>query len=321
MRAFITGGTGFIGRQLIQHLLDNGYEVTALVRTFERARALPRAVRTIPGDVLKRETLRAGMRDADVVFHLAAVYALGKNPKEVARMERINVEGTRQVLELAAELGVPKIVHTSSVAVLGNTRGQIVDESHRAEGAIFESEYERTKHAAHYTVAVPLQQRGAPLSIVCPGMAYGPGDASSPWGKLLRRYAHRRLPLMIGPHNALTWAHVGDVALGHRLAAEAGRPGETYLLAGPVHTYQEFFQVGERVTGLPAPRLWLPAKSADVVAKALQKISPATAELFRNVAGLSYLARSDKAQTELGWTPRALEDGILETIEWHLSLD
>ncbi|MGH2524099.1 MAG: NAD-dependent epimerase/dehydratase family protein, partial [Anaerolineales bacterium] len=261
MKAFVTGGTGFIGKHLIDHLLAHEYEVTALVRTFERARALPRGMRTAPGDVTKRETMRAAMQGADVVFHVAALYTVGVRPKDRERMYRINVEGTQQVLELAAELGVSKIVYTSTGAVYGNTHGQVVDESYQPAGHAFASEYERTKYLAHYEVAVPLQQRGAPVVIVCPGMVYGPGDTSQ-WGRVLRLYARRRLPVMIGPDNALAWTHVDDVVAGHHLAAEKGRAGETYILAGPPLTYREFFRAAERATGLPAPRVWLPSQLA-----------------------------------------------------------
>lgn len=314
MKAFVTGGTGFLGRHLIDELLSHGHAVTALVRTFDRARSLPRGVRVAPGDVTQRESLRSGMRGADVVFHAAAWYAVGVRAMDRERMRRINVEGTRNVLELAMELGVPKTVYTSTVAAFGDTRGAVVDESHRPEGAGFKSEYERTKYLAHFDVAVPLQRRGLPLVIVCPGGIYGPGDTSQ-LGGLIRRYARRRLPAMLGPDNALTWAHVDDVAAGHRLAAEKGRPGETYILAGPVLTYREFFAAAERATGLPAPRLWLPGSVATVWAPLLGRVAPGASELLGSLGGISYLAAADKARRELGWEPRSVEAGMADTLE------
>ena len=315
MKAFVTGGTGFLGQPLIDELLAHGYEVTALVRTMDRARTLPRGLQLASGDVTRRESMRFGMRGADVVFHVAAWYTVGIRPQDRERMRRINVEGTRETLELAAELGVPKIVYTSTVAVFGDTHGQLVDETYKANGLHFESEYERTKYLAHYEVAVPLQQRGAPVVIVCPGMIYGPGDTS----QLLtvhRLYARRRLPVMIGGESAVTWAHVDDIAAGHRLAAEKGKPGETYVLAGPALTYKEFFNAGERATGLPAPRLWLPSSLARTMARVLRQVSPGTAEMVQNFAGITYLARADKAKQELGWNPRPVEAGIPDMIEW-----
>jgi nucleoside-diphosphate-sugar epimerase len=315
MRAFVTGGTGFVGHHLVQDLLARGWDVTALVRTLDRARTLPAAARPVPGNVTQPATMRSAMRGADAVFHVAAWYTIGVKPKDRERMRRINVEGTRQVLELAGSLGIPKIVYTSTVAVLGHTRGQIADESYRRQDTLFTSEYEHTKYLAHFEVAVPLQQQGLPLIIVCPGLVYGPGDTSQ-FAPVLRAYARRRLPVMLGPDNAVTWAHVADIAAGHRLAAEKGRAGETYFLAGPALTFREFFKTCERATSLPAPLLWLPAPLAALLARPLRRLHPASAELLQNVAGLSYLARADKAKTELGWTPRSVEEGMRETIEW-----
>jgi nucleoside-diphosphate-sugar epimerase len=314
VKAFVTGGTGFLGRHLVDELLAHGYDVTAVVRTMDRARSLPASLQLCPGDVTRRETLRARMRGVDVVFHLAAWYTVGVRPKDRERMYRVNVEGARETLELAAELGVPKIVYTSSVGVYGDTRGQVVDETYRADGLHFASEYERTKYLAHYEVAAPLQQRGAPVIIVCPGVVYGPGDTSQ-FAPLHRLYARRQLPFMLSPDTALTWAHVDDIAAGHRLAAEKGRAGETYVLAGPALTLSEFFQACERGTGLPAPSLWLPSSVARLLARALRQVQPGWAEVMQNISGITYLARADKAKRELGWNPRPVEVGMAETVE------
>ncbi len=316
MRAFVTGATGFLGRHLVRELLAHGYDVTAMVRTFERMRQLPDGVRPMAGDITQRDTLAPGLRDADVAFHLAALRLIGLPPKQAAWMQRINVDGARNVLALAVEMGVPKIVHTSSVLVYGDTRGQLIDEAHLPQAvSAFESEYQRTKHAAHFEVAVPLQQSGAPIVIACPGMAYGPGDQSQ-FARLLRLYALRRLPVMIGADNALAWTHAADIALGLRLAAEKGRPGETYMLAGQPLTYREFFRVSERATGLPAPWIWLPSPLARGLARVLRRLLPAAAERLDAVGGVTYLARADKAQRELGWQARPVAEGVSETIAW-----
>jgi nucleoside-diphosphate-sugar epimerase len=300
---------------LIRELLAHGYEVSALVRTFDRARQLPAGVRPVPGDVTKPDSLRPAMRGADVVFHLAAWYALGARPQARAHMQRINVEGTRHTLELAAELGVPKIVHTSCVAVFGDTHGLVRDETYAPNGHDFASEYARTKHLAHYAVAVPLQQRGLPVVIACPGTVYGPGDASSA-GRLLRAYARRWLWVMAGAENARAWTYVADVVAGLRLAAEKGKPGETYCLAGPALTYREFFAACQRATGIPAPRVWLPPGLAAGVGRVLERVYTRGAEVIQTHTGPSSLARSDKAQRELGWAPRPVEAGVQATVEW-----
>src|SRR3970040_1123191 len=140
MEAFVPGSTGCGGQHLVQELPPHGYGGAALVGTRDRARALPPGLQLASGDVTRPDSMRFGMRGADVVFHVAAWYTVGVGARDRERLHRINVEGARQTLELAAELGVPKIVYTSTVGVFGNTRGQLVDETHKAGGLTFEAE-------------------------------------------------------------------------------------------------------------------------------------------------------------------------------------
>lgn len=315
---FVTGGTGFIGRRLIDDLLAAGYEVTALVRTFDRARALPPAVRTIAGDINKPASLRLGLRGAEVVFHLAAWRNSGVRLKDQPRLARTNVEGTRQVLELAGDVGVSRIVYTSALSLYGASPGRPLDETCAIRSLPTDSEYQRSKYRAHEDVVRPLQRQGLPITIVCPSHVFGPGD-SSPLQTLLRAYANRRLPAMVGGASAHNWTYVDDVAAGHRLAAERGRPGETYFLAGPALTFKQFFTVAQRATGLPAPRVWLPPGVAGSLGTMLSRANPALAEMLRGLEGPPGLASSAKAQAELGWQPSPLEDGLRATIEWLLA--
>ena len=311
MKVFVTGGTGCLGRRLIDVLLAQDCEVTALVRTFDRARSLPAAVRTVAGDVTRRDSLRAGMRGAEIVFHAAAFTRLGARPRDIALLQRINVAGTREVLELAAELGVPRVVFTSALEIYGDTAGQMLDEAHQPPAPLLASAYARSKRQALLEVVQPLQARGLPVVVVCPGALYGPSDASLR-GRLLRRWASRRLPVMIGPDSAYCWTRAADAAAGHWLAATHGQPGETYFLAGPALSQREFFAAAEQATGLPAPRLWLPSGLARLAARSLGRLRPDLAEVLRAFSGLTYLARSDKAQRELGWQSRSLQDGLSE---------
>ncbi len=311
MRVFVTGGTGCLGRQLIDVLLAHDCEVTALVRTFDRARSLPAAVRTVAGDVTRRNSLRAGMRGAEVVFHAAAWTRLGVRTRDEALLNRINVTGTNEVLALAAELGGPRVVFTSAPEIYGDTAGQLLDEAQALPAPRPASAYARSKRQALLEVVQPWQARGLPVVVVCPGAIYGPGDASLR-GRLLRRWASRRLSVMIGPETANSWTQAADVAGGHWLAATQGRPGETYFLAGPALSQREFFAAAERATGIPAPRLWLPSGLARLAARWLGPVRPDLAEIMRGFSGLTYLACSDKAQRELGWQARPVSDGLKE---------
>ena len=319
----MTGATGFIGGRVIRQLVAAGHQVSALVRAPANAAHLAAlGVTLVPGDVTDRATLAPALRGMDGVFHLAGWYKVGA--RDPSPGEAINVTGTRNVLEAMAEAGVPRGVYTSTLAVFSDTRGRLVDETYRHDGPWL-SEYDRTKWVAHYEVAEPAMRRGLPLVIVQPGLTYGPGDTSSVRDTLLM-YLKRRLP-MIPEGTAFCWAHVDDTARGHVLAMERGRPGESYILAGPRHSFREAFDIAERITGIRAPRLHpaprtmrAMARLMDVVGAAIPLPTAYTGESLRVVAGVTYLGSSGKARRELGFAARPLEEGLRETLEEELRL-
>jgi nucleoside-diphosphate-sugar epimerase len=316
MRYFVTGATGFLGGELARQLRGGGHDVVALVRTPGKADALQRLGLTLaPGDVTDRESLRAPMTGVDGVFHCAAWYKVGVDP---AGAERINIEGTRYVLETMRELGIAKGVYTSTVAVFSDTEGRLVDESYYHAGP-FLSEYDRTKWRAHYEVAAPMAAAGLPLVIVMPGAIYGPGDTSA-LRAFFVQYLQGKLAA-VPARTAFCWAHVADVARAHILAIERGRAGESYIVAGPAHSMIEALQIAERITGVKAPSLHPPPalmKAASAVmgaVGALVSLPPElTAEGLRVLAGVTYLGSNAKARRELGYDPRSLQDGLRETL-------
>ncbi len=312
MRYLVTGATGFVGGALVRQLVASGHEVRALVRDVGRATALRElGVALFPGDVTERDGLRDPLRGVDGAFHVAAWYKVGAPDKRLA--ERVNVEGTRNVLGVARELGVPKIVYTSTLAVFGDTRGRLADESYRHDGA-FLSEYDRTKWLAHFRVAEPAAHEGAPVVIVQPGVVYGPGD-NGPMRPLWLQYLRRGLPA-IPAGTAFCWGHVEDIARGHVLAMDRGRVGESYIIAGPAHTLVEAFGMAERITGIPAPRAVPPAVLR--LGARLLDLLGRDGESLRVMAGTTYLGDSAKAQRELGFAARTLEEGLKETLRYEM---
>ncbi|MCH9685301.1 MAG: NAD-dependent epimerase/dehydratase family protein [Deltaproteobacteria bacterium] len=318
MRYFVTGATGFIGGRLVRQLREVGHEVRALVRDPSRAQDLvDLGVEVFPGDIREPTTMRGPMKDVDGVFHVAAWYKLGSD--EAAYAQSINVSGTRNVLRLMKELQIPKGVYTSTVAVFSDTHGQLVDESYRYDGPML-TEYERTKHQAHYKVALPMIEQGLPLVIVMPGVVYGPGDRS-PIHDAFSQYLQGRLPA--APKGArYCWGHVDDIARGHVLAMDKGQTGESYILAGQPYGLLEALDLAEQLTGIKAPRVRLPAGPIKAVASLMETIEryvpiPSTyrSESLRGAAGVTYVARADKAHRELGWRVRPLEEGLRETLE------
>jgi nucleoside-diphosphate-sugar epimerase/N-acetylglutamate synthase-like GNAT family acetyltransferase len=325
MRYFVTGATGFIGERLVRQLRAAGHEVRALVRSPSQAQRLVALGATLhPGDITDKETMRAAMRGSDGVFHLAAWYRIGAPRSERRSAERINVQGTRNVLELMRELAIAKGVYTSTLAVFGDTHGWMGDESYRHDGRWL-SEYDRTKWKAHYEVAVPMIEAGLPLVIVQPGVVYGPGDPSA-IGALLRQYLRRTLPA-VPKGTTYCWGYVDDTARGHIRAMDEGRVGESYILGGPPHTLEEALEIAERIAGIRPPRLRLPAgllRAAAAAAGLMERIVPLpetySAETLRVAAGVTYLGSSEKAHVELGWSARGLEAGLRETLAHEMRL-
>jgi nucleoside-diphosphate-sugar epimerase len=326
VRYFVTGATGFVGGRVARQLRAAGHEVVALARDPERAetaRALAAdGVALAKGDVVDRDSLRAPMSGADGVFHIAGWYKLGVRDKSAGAAT--NIEGTRNVCEVMKELGIARGVYTSTLAVNSDTHGQLVDESYRFTGKKHLSEYDRTKAGAH-DLAAEFIAGGLPLVIVQPGVIYGPGD-QGPIHDLFTQFLRRKLP-MAPRGTAFCWAHVDDVAQGHLLAMERGRPGESYFLAGPPYPLTEALKLAEQITGIRGPKTAAPPwllKSLSGVMSVVERVVPVpgeySAEYLRESAGTTYIGDNAKARRELGWSPRPLAEGLPETLRHEMGL-
>jgi dihydroflavonol-4-reductase len=320
MKAFVTGGTGFVGGRVVQKLVERGYQVSALARTpKDIVDFQTRGITPVPGDITNMESMRNAMRGSDVVFHIAGWYRLGLHEGQAA--EKINVGGTRNVLGLAYELGVPKIIYTSTVAIYGDTHSQLVNEASPIPSGPFLTEYDRTKWAAHVQVALPLIAKGAPIIIVLPGVIYGPNDKSL-IGELMRRFYLRQLPVFPAPDFGITFAHVDDVAEGHLLAMEKGKLGESYILAGPAVYMRDMIKVWASILHRPEPGWMVPPGILQPFAPLVAAIEPylplpqlINSETIR-MLNATYFARSDKARDQLGWHCRQVRPGLTETFNW-----
>ncbi|MCP4427045.1 MAG: NAD-dependent epimerase/dehydratase family protein [Chloroflexi bacterium] len=318
MKAFVTGGSGFIGQYVVRKLIERGYDVFALARSEASAAIVAGLGATaVSGNITDKASMREGMQGSDIVFHIAAWNKLGS--PDWLKAEATNVGGTRKVLRLAVELGVPKIIYTSSTTVFGNTKGEMADETYFQNGP-FLTEYARTKWLAHYKVAVPLIEKGDPIIIVMPGAVYGPGSAGTITG--IMRLFYRGLPAIPGPGSTATYAHVEDIAEGHILAAEKGKIGESYILTGPAIPLGEMVDFWAHLTGKRSPSLRIPsewirpfAPLVGVVESLIPLPSTFSREALSSL-GATFMARSDKARKELGWQTRPLQTGMLETFEW-----
>ncbi|MFN2135099.1 MAG: NAD-dependent epimerase/dehydratase family protein [Candidatus Promineifilaceae bacterium] len=318
MKAFVTGAGGFVGSALVVELLARGHHVRALTHSTENGRYLSaRGAQVVRGDVTDVTSMRRAMQGCDVVFHVAGYVEIGQHESET--IERVNVGGTRKVLRLAVELGIPRIVFTSTTEVFGDTEGILVDETiYREQPSL--TEHARTKWLAHYQVAVPFIERGAPVIIVMPGAIYGPGGHGIVTD--LMRAFQRGYPVVAGADTVLTFAHVQDIAQGHILAAQKGRIGETYVLSGPAVSLGEMLDFWSQLTGKRAPSIRLPAAAVRALLPLFVLWGRYTGlrSIFSRegaaIAGATLTARSDKARRELGWKTRPLQGGMLETLAW-----
>lgn len=319
MRYFVTGATGFVGGVLTRKLREGGHQVRALVRDPGKAGGLKAiGVELFPGDVTDKESMREAMSGTDGVFHVAGWYKIGTRDKSGG--EKVNIQGTRNVLELMQELNIPRGVYTSTLTINSNTDSRVVDEKYRfAEGHL--SEYDRTKAVAH-NIAEEFIAKGLPLVIVQPGLIYGPGDTSTLRDNLLD-FLKGRLPAL-PDKTGYCPAHVEDIAEGHILAIQKGRVGENYMICGEPITVSEMFKIAAKVSGRRAPAT-VPhqvMKLMSALVKPLDAFLPEmyTSEGLRVVGGVTYWGDNSKAKRELGYAPRPFREGWTETVRHEMSL-
>lgn len=321
MRYFITGATGFVGGRVAQMLVNDGHQVVAVVRTPAKATDLAKlGIEIHQGDVTDKASMRIPMTGVDGVFHIAGWYKIGARDKSDG--VKVNIEGTRNVLELMQELQIAKGVYTSTLAINSDTHGRQVNEKYHFDGHHL-TEYDRTKAEAH-KIADAFIANGLPLVILMPGMIYGPGDTSSARTTFVE-YLQRKLP-MIPQQTAFSAAHVDDIARAHITAMEKGKPGETYIIAGPTHTLVDIIQTAQEITGIPAPRSappWIFGGLSSVMGLAERFTElPETyrSEYLRVAAGTTYIGDASKAKRELGYNPRSLKEGLTETLQHEMRL-
>jgi dihydroflavonol-4-reductase len=321
VKVFVTGGTGFIGGEIVRQLRDRGDEVVCLVRTPSKATKLRGlGCELTSGSLSDEAAIRRGMHGCDAVIHAAAMYEVGIPAKQRPAMWEANVAGTEQVMKAALEEKVPRIVYVSTVGIFGNTHRQVVDESYKNPETDFTSYYEETKLEAHKLVQRMIDEQELPTIIVQPGGVYGPGDTSQV-ADLLEQFFAGKLPLLPFPELGICMSHVEDIACGVLLALHRGGLGETYVISGPATTMREAIETVARVSGRKAPKRDLPT----VLMKAMVPIGPVVGkimgqppnlrELISSADGVTFWASYDKAQRELGYSPRGLEVGLRQTLE------
>lgn len=320
MKALVTGAAGFIGSNVVRALLEDGHEVRALHLPGENVRNLRGLeVERVPGDVTDRDQMRGAVRGCEVVFHLAAVYALWT--KDADLMRRVNVDGTRNVLEAARAEGVRRVVHTSSIARFGGQgpRTQATETSTFALGRTGDP-YSRSKAEAHEVALEASREQD--VVIVAPCGPIGPGDAGpTPTGRLLLSTV--KMPIALVADTSTNFADVRDMARGHILAAERGKRGETYLLGCRNVSLVEIARMALDALGDRKRIVVAPFFAASAVARGLRFVADRitrrpplfTPEAIR-IARLGLRADCTKAVRELGMPQSPIETAVADAMAW-----
>ncbi len=319
MRAFATGATGLIGRHVSEALLAAGWEVVVLARDPARAKDLEsKGARIVVGDVTRPDFVHA-LAGVDALFHHAAWFEIGV--RDLEAMRRVNVQGTVNVLAMARQEGVPRVVYTSTAGLFPGSKDHPATEATQP-AALVPDPYVLTKLEAH-EVVVREMAKGMPITIVAPAGVFGPRDTNQ-LAQSLALLVRGRLPMLPSGFGLNTFVHAADVAEGHLLAATVGRPGELYLLGDRVLSMYEFLEAAAHAAGVRPPRRRVPMGLVRFVARFAEwnaRRKGTTALLSRSalaLSGLDVVIDASRARRDLGWTPRPFEDRIKETMDWYL---
>lgn len=321
MKTLVTGATGFIGSHVVRALLEQGYQVRALVRqSSNRANLAGLDVELATGDVLDRASIERAVAGCDCVVHVAAAYALWvPNPQEVYDT---NVEGTVNVLSAAQAAGVKRVVYTSTESTIGiRENGCLGTEAMFVELSDLAGHYKRSKYLAEQ-VALRMAGEGLPVVVVNPTTPVGPGDLRpTPTGQIVVDFLNGRMPAYV--NTGLNLVDVEDVAVGHVLALEKGRPGERYILGHENLSLKEILGALGRITGRPAPRLRLPfwvalgaAYASEFAARRLTGGPPRIPVTGVKVARHIRFFDCTKAVRELGMPQTPIDVALDKAVRW-----
>lgn len=322
MKVFLTGATGFVGSHVAHAYAAAGAKLRLLTRGTSNLAGISDlgGAELVRGDLAAPEELRTALTGCEALVHVAADYRLWvRDPKAVFA---VNVEGTRALLRMAREVGVGRVVYTSSVATMGfKTDGTIVDEASPVSVEEMIGHYKRSKYLAE-EVAIEAARAGQHVMVLNPTTPIGAGDAKpTPTGRIVVDFLNGRFPAYV--HTGLNLVDVDEVARMHVVALERGTPGERYILGGENLTLKQILDRMSSITGLPSPTMRVPHSVAigfaffdEWVTGRLRGREPrATVEAVRMGRKMMF-ASSAKAERELGFAVLPVYRALRSAIDW-----
>ncbi len=323
MRLFLTGATGFVGAHVARAAAEAGGALRVLVRPSSNKAHLPTNAEQVLGDLREPTKFASALQGCDALIHVAADYRLWV--PDPAEMYKANVEGTRALLRLARQAGVPRVVYTSSVATMGFRRdGTVVDETTPVSEAAMIGHYKRSKWMAEQ-VALEAGRAGQHVIVLNPTTPVGALDVKpTPTGRIVVDFLNRNFPAYV--ETGLNLVDVREVARMHLRALEVGRPGERYILGGENLTLKQILDRLGAMTGLPSPRAKVPHAVAmafafldqTITGKLRGKEPRATVEAVRMGRKLMF-ASSAKAERELGFQVLPVDAALREACRWFVA--
>ncbi len=322
-KILVTGGAGFIGSHVVKILLDR-YSVPVRVMHLPRDNMINLEgldVELFAGDITNADDVKAAVAGCDVVFHLAAVYALWLPDMSV--MDKVNVQGTKKLFDECVAQGVTRVIYTSSFArFAGQGMDATCDET--SPFALDYSYYSKTKYESH-RMAEAYAKNGLDIVIVNPVCPLGPGDyGPTPTGRVVADAFE--LPVIVGVHTESNYIDVRDCAMGHVLALEKGRSGESYILGNENMAHPDLMKVLQKVVGIRRPVVsvkpgaLLPlAHLTEAVAKYITGQPPFMTPVELKISQAGLIADASKAKNELGLPSRPIEETLFDAVQWFVA--
>jgi dihydroflavonol-4-reductase len=324
VRVFITGATGFVGGHVARQYAAEGASLRLLTRQTSRLDSLSGInAEMVKGDLREPEKLRSALTGCDALVHVAADYRLWVRDPE--QMYAANVDGTREILKLAREVGIQRVVYTSSVATMGfKADGTIVNEDTPVALSDMIGHYKRSKFLGERE-AIQAAKAGQHVMVLNPTTPIGASDAKpTPTGRIIVDFLNKRFPAYVD--TGLNLVDVDEVARMHIIALDRGTPGERYILGGENLTLKQILDRMSAITGLPSPKMKVPHAVAMAFAffdenftgKLRGKEPRATVEAVRMGKKMMF-ASSAKAERELGFQVLPVYPALRAAIDWFVA--